>query len=101
MRRAVPQEEHGRAFSADFFFSFAALPLGQLLGAAVLGFASPHLILVCAGVFVLATGLLPLLNRDVRTFGPPISVDGGDSASVGKIEGDESGQGDETTVATK
>lgn len=69
IRRTIPENEHGRAYSADFFFSFAALPLGQSIGAAVLAFVSPEAVLVFGGLFVLATGLLPLLSREVRDFG--------------------------------
>lgn len=70
IRTHVPNEMHGRAYSADFFFSFAAMPLGQLLGAMLLISLSPETVLVAAGVFVLLTGLLPLASRDVRLFGP-------------------------------
>ncbi|MGQ0574515.1 MAG: MFS transporter [Pseudonocardia sp.] len=69
IRRQVEPGVLGRALSADFFFSFAALPLGQVLGAVALRFATPTEVLRIAGVVVLVTGLLPLLDPDVRRFG--------------------------------
>ncbi|WP_328923636.1 MFS transporter [Streptomyces sp. NBC_00190] len=69
LRREVPDRLHGRAFSADFFFSFASLPLGQLLGAALLRFLDAESIMLWAGVLVLVTTALTMLSPDTRRFG--------------------------------
>jgi len=66
IRYEVDRRLLGRALSADFFFSFAALPAGQLIGSVALRFFAPADVLRFAGFFVLATGLVPLLDRDVR-----------------------------------
>ncbi|MFF3964510.1 MFS transporter [Streptomyces griseorubiginosus] len=68
LRRDVPEELHGRAFSADFFFSFASLPLGQLLGAALLRFADPRTIMLWGGALVLVSTAAVTLRPDVRRF---------------------------------
>ncbi|WP_079077467.1 MFS transporter [Streptomyces sp. Root369] len=68
LRRDVPEELHGRAFSADFFFSFASLPLGQLLGAALLRFADPRTIMLWGGALVLVSTAAVTLRADVRRF---------------------------------
>ncbi|MFG2986487.1 MFS transporter [Streptomyces sp. NPDC048258] len=69
LRREVPDRLHGRAFSADFFFSFASLPLGQLLGAALLHFLDAESIMLWAGVLVLVTTALTMFSPDTRRFG--------------------------------
>ncbi|MFD3544594.1 MFS transporter [Streptomyces sp. NPDC058655] len=69
LRREVPERLHGRAFSADFFFSFASLPLGQLLGAALLRFLDAEAIMLWAGALVLVTTALTMLSPDTRRFG--------------------------------
>ncbi|MER5556622.1 MFS transporter [Streptomyces sp. NPDC002793] len=68
LRREVPERLHGRAFSADFFFSFASLPLGQLFGAVLLRFADPRTIMLGAGVLVLVTTAAAMLSPDARRF---------------------------------
>ncbi|MGY0490394.1 MFS transporter [Streptomyces sp. WG-D5] len=68
LRRDVPEELHGRAFSADFFFSFASLPLGQLLGAALLRFTDPRTIMLWGGALVLVSTAAVMLRPDVRRF---------------------------------
>lgn len=68
LRRDVPERLHGRAFSADFFFSFASLPLGQAFGAVLLQFVGPDRILVGAGVLVIVTTCVTMLGADVRRF---------------------------------
>ncbi|GAA2230577.1 hypothetical protein GCM10010232_16130 [Streptomyces amakusaensis] len=68
LRREVPERLHGRAFSADFFFSFASLPLGQLLGAAMLRFLAPGTIMLWAGLLVLVTTAAATLGADARRF---------------------------------
>ncbi|MFE7765193.1 MFS transporter [Streptomyces sp. NPDC057438] len=68
LRREVPEQLHGRAFSADFFFSFASLPLGQLFGAVLLRFADARTIMLWAGVLVLATTAATALSPDARRF---------------------------------
>ncbi|WP_299535769.1 MFS transporter [uncultured Streptomyces sp.] len=68
LRREVPERLHGRAFSADFFFSFASLPLGQLLGAALLRFLAVETIMLWGGVLVLVTTALAMLSQDTRRF---------------------------------
>ncbi|MFF7945756.1 MFS transporter [Streptomyces griseorubiginosus] len=75
LRRDVPEELHGRAFSADFFFSFASLPLGQLLGAALLRFADPRTIMLWGGALVLVSTAAVTLRPDVRRFSSaPVSA---------------------------
>ncbi len=69
IRRSVPENEHARAFSADFFFSFAALPLGQIIGTTLVSSMGAETVLAFGGIFVLATGLIPLSSREVREFG--------------------------------
>lgn len=68
LRREVPESLHGRAFSADFFFSFASLPLGQLFGAVLLRFADARTIMLWAGVLVLVTTAAAMLSPDARRF---------------------------------
>ncbi|MFJ4836783.1 MFS transporter [Streptomyces sp. NPDC088746] len=68
LRREVPERLHGRAFSADFFFSFASLPLGQLFGAVLLRFADARTIMLWAGVLVLVTTAATMLSPDARRF---------------------------------
>lgn len=68
LRRDVPEELHGRAFSADFFFSFASLPLGQLLGAALLRFADARTIMLWGGTLVLVSTAAVAVRPDVRRF---------------------------------
>ncbi|MER5930543.1 MFS transporter [Streptomyces sp. NPDC002054] len=68
LRREVPERLHGRAFSADFFFSFASLPLGQLLGAALLRFFEVEAIMLWAGGLVIVTTVLTMLSKDARRF---------------------------------
>ncbi|MFB4425189.1 MFS transporter [Streptomyces sp. QL37] len=68
LRREVPERLHGRAFSADFFFSFASLPLGQLFGAVLLRFADARTIMLWAGVLVLVTTAAAMLSPDARRF---------------------------------
>ncbi|MFE9727298.1 MFS transporter [Streptomyces sp. NPDC005794] len=68
LRREVPERLHGRAFSADFFFSFASLPLGQLFGAVLLRFADARTIMLGAGVLVLVTTAAAMLSPDARRF---------------------------------
>jgi len=69
MRSEVPERLHGRAFSADFFFSFAALPLGQVVGAFALHFVDARQILLWSGVLVIMTICVPLLlSADTRRF---------------------------------
>ncbi|MEV8533072.1 MFS transporter [Streptomyces sp. NPDC051211] len=68
LRREVPERLHGRAFSADFFFSFASLPLGQLLGAALLRFFEVEAIMLWAGGLVIVTTVLTMLSKDARHF---------------------------------
>ena len=64
----MPERLHGRAFSADFFFSFASLPLGQLFGAVLLRFADARTIMLWAGVLVLVTTAAAMLSPDARRF---------------------------------
>ncbi|MGW2448689.1 MFS transporter [Streptomyces sp. NPDC001675] len=68
LRRDVPEELHGRAFSADFFFSFASLPLGQLLGAGLLRFADARSIMLWGGALVLVSTAAVAVRPDVRRF---------------------------------
>jgi len=69
IRSEVPERLHGRAFSADFFFSFAALPLGQVVGAFALHFVEARQILLWSGVLVIVTTCVPLLlSADTRRF---------------------------------
>jgi MFS family permease len=68
LRREVPPDAHGRAFSADFFFSFASLPVGQVIGALLLRQFSPEAIMLWAGGLVLVTTALTVLPREVRRF---------------------------------
>ncbi|MFG2604851.1 MFS transporter [Streptomyces sp. NPDC048514] len=68
LRRDVPEELHGRAFSADFFFSFASLPLGQLLGAGLLRFADARSIMLWGGVLVLVSTAAVAVRPDARRF---------------------------------
>ncbi|MEU2165077.1 hypothetical protein QRN89_34255 [Streptomyces chengbuensis] len=79
LRREVPERLHGRAFSADFFFSFASLPLGQLLGAVLLRFTEAEAIMLWAGGLVIATTVLAMAGKDVREFrsGQPPAPDDG------------------------
>ncbi|MER7820552.1 MFS transporter [Streptomyces sp. NPDC096153] len=79
LRREVPERLHGRAFSADFFFSFASLPLGQLLGAVLLRFVEAEAIMLWAGGLVIATTVLAMAGKDVREFrsGQPPAPDDG------------------------
>ncbi len=68
MRKEIPEKYWGRAFSADFFFSFAALPVGQLIGAALVSILDAHTLLIVAGAMVTTTSLLVLLSADMRRF---------------------------------
>ncbi|WP_460105259.1 MFS transporter [Streptomyces sp. YKOK-J1] len=68
LRRDVPEDLHGRAFSADFFFSFASLPLGQLLGAGLLRFADARSIMLWGGALVLVSTAAVAVRPDVRRF---------------------------------
>lgn len=68
LRREVPERLHGRAFSADFFFSFASLPIGQLFGAVLLRFADARTIMLGSGVLVLVTTAATMLSPDARRF---------------------------------
>ena len=68
LRRDVPEDLHGRAFSADFFFSFASLPLGQLLGAGLLRFADARTIMLWGGALVLVSTAAVAVRPDVRRF---------------------------------
>lgn len=68
MRKEIPETYWGRAFSADFFFSFAALPVGQLIGAALVSVLDAHTLLILAGAMVTLTSLLVLLSADMRRF---------------------------------
>lgn len=68
LRRDIPEPLHGRAFSADFFFSFASLPLGQAIGALFLRFVSPEHIMLFAGVLVVVTTCAAMLGADARRF---------------------------------
>ncbi|MFF2204699.1 MFS transporter [Streptomyces sp. NPDC058145] len=68
LRRDVPEDLHGRAFSADFFFSFASLPLGQLLGAGLLRFADARTIMLWGGTLVLVSTAAVAVRPDVRRF---------------------------------
>lgn len=78
MRKEIPEKYWGRAFSADFFFSFAALPVGQLIGAALVSILDAHTLLIVAGAMVSMTSLLVLLSADMRRFATSQSApDGG------------------------
>ncbi len=68
MRKEIPEKYWGRAFSADFFFSFAALPVGQLIGAALVSVLDAHTLLILAGAMVTLTSLLVLMSADMRRF---------------------------------
>ncbi|MCK1794880.1 MFS transporter [Streptomyces sp. XM4193] len=68
LRRDVPESLHGRAFSADFFFSFASLPLGQAIGALLLRFVSAENIMLWAGVLVVVTSCAAMAGADARRF---------------------------------
>lgn len=72
MREQIPENYRGRAFAADFFFSFAALPIGQVLGAILIRDLDGRTVLVLAGLTVLATSLLSLAVSDVRRFSSPL-----------------------------
>ncbi|QES50620.1 hypothetical protein DEJ50_25085 [Streptomyces venezuelae] len=96
LRREVPERLHGRAFSADFFFSFASLPLGQLLGAALLRFFEVEAIMLWAGGLVIVTTVLTMLSTDARRFtsGPAPAADDGvpDQRGPGRADPAEQGE---------
>lgn len=82
MREQIPESYRGRAFAADFFFSFAALPIGQVLGAVLIRDFDGPAILIFAGVTVLATSLLSLAVSDMRRFSSPLPSRAGEGVQV-------------------
>ncbi|MBU7597566.1 MFS transporter [Streptomyces sp. P38-E01] len=82
LRRDIPESLHGRAFSADFFFSFASLPLGQAIGALLLRFVSAENIMLWAGVLVVVTSCAAMAGADARRFASATSAPEADRAAA-------------------
>lgn len=97
LRRDVPERLHGRAFSADFFFSFASLPLGQAFGALLLRFVSPERIVLAAGVLVLVTTCVAMVSAEARRFASA-ALPVGDPGSTDAPTGDAGANGDQKGV---
>lgn len=71
IQRAVPSQVLGRVLSIDFFGSFAALPIGELLGGAIAARTSPETVMKIGGLLVAITTWLPLLASGISSFSNP------------------------------